>query len=98
MSAGPIDLSSVCGIGPEAMITDRLPFSSIIAVGPAFSRTCIERRRSRPSPHQRAAAAGLIPLLLAIKWRKYSHFSCDAGFVPYFKPYYDRPEAGMGLP
>src|SRR5205823_6176774 len=57
MSAGPIDLSSVCGIGPEAMITDRLPFSSIIIAGPAFSRTCIERRPSRPSPHQRAAAA-----------------------------------------
>src|SRR5437660_10148374 len=57
MSAGPIDLSSVCGIGPEAMIADRLPFSSIIAAGPAFSRICIERRRSRPSPDQRAAAA-----------------------------------------
>src|SRR5437762_3992211 len=38
------------------------------------------------------------PLLLAIKWRKRSRFSCDAGSVPYFKPYYDRPEAGMGFP
>src|SRR5437868_11730966 len=44
-------------MGPEAMIADLLPYSSIIAAGPAFSRICIERRRSRPSPDQRAAAA-----------------------------------------
>src|SRR5437868_15293795 len=44
-------------MGPEAIIADPPPFSSIIAAGPAFSRTCIERRRSRPSPDQRAAAA-----------------------------------------